>query len=309
MISNSPLPLISVLVTVYNREDYLAECLTSILASTFDDFELLIVDDASSDRSVEIARDFEVSDKRVRLHINHHNLGDYPNRNYAAELARGKYLKYVDSDDLIKPDCLEKLLQPLEEHPEAAYALSYPQPENHSRPLLLSPREAYETHFVDHQGIFSSGPLLAMIRADRFYKMGGFRSGARNMGDTILWMELSMHWPMLIVEDNLTWWRQHDGQEYGLMRDVGLDNSLTHCKLTGLLLIEFLVASTCPLSLSDRKRVRRRTYARNFERILWHLRHGRFGIARFELWWTLQNLLGLHQDLPTPSTPNRFKER
>ena len=309
MSPNSSLPLISVLVTVYNRQKYLAECLNSILASTFDDFELLIVDDASSDRSVEIARDFEISDRRVRLHINHHNLGDYPNRNHAAQLAKGKYLKYVDSDDLIKPDCLERLLQPLEENPQAAYALSYPRPENRPRPLLLSPREAYEIHFLDHQGIFSAGPLLAMIRSDRFCMVGGFRNDARNMGDTILWMELSKRWPMIIALDNLTWWRQHEGQEYELIREVGLENALTHCKLTGLFLREFLVASTCPLSSTDRKRVRRRTHARNFERIFWHLRHGRFGIARFELWWTLQNLLSFRQDLPAPNIPNNFKER
>ena len=186
MNSKFSLPLISVLVTVYNREDYLAECLTSILVSTFSDFELLVVDDDSTDRSVEIAKAFEAKDKRVRLHINTHNLGDYPNRNRAAELAKGKYLKYVDSDDLIKADCLEKLLQPLEENPEAAYALTYPRPENRTRPLLLSQREAYETHFVDHQGIFSSGPLLAMIRADRFRDVGGFRNGARNIKGHLL---------------------------------------------------------------------------------------------------------------------------
>ena len=90
---------VSILVTVYNREAYLAECLDSILSSNESDFEVIIVDDASSDRSVEIAEQYASRDPRVVLHENEKNLGDYGNRNRAASLASGKYLKYLDADD------------------------------------------------------------------------------------------------------------------------------------------------------------------------------------------------------------------
>jgi len=299
MNSNKASPLISVLVTVYNREKYLAECLNSILSSTFTDYEIVIVDDRSTDRSVEIAEKFVKQDVRIRLFKNEQNLGDYPNRNRAAELAKGKYLKYVDSDDLIKMECLEKLVEPLQKHPEVAYSLTYPRPEKTPRPLLMSVREAYTCHFVDRQGIFSSGPLLAMIRTDRFHEVGGFRDQARNMGDTILWLELSSRWPMVIVEDGLTWWRQHEGQEYGLVRTVGRENAATHSKLTALFLTEFLTEPSCPLLPSDRKRVRRDIYVRNFKRVLWHLYHRRFRLARFEFRWLSQTLNGSVQGLPT----------
>ncbi|HEV2714429.1 MAG TPA: glycosyltransferase family A protein, partial [Terriglobales bacterium] len=95
-------PLVSVLMTAYNREKYIAEAIESVLASNFKDFELIIVDDCSKDRTAEIARRY-TSDSRVQVHVNEKNLGDYPNRNRAASLARGKYLKYLDSDDVIYP--------------------------------------------------------------------------------------------------------------------------------------------------------------------------------------------------------------
>ena|SRR5674476_1029541 len=88
-------PAVSVLMTAYNREKYIAEAIESVLAQTFTDFELVVVDDGSKDHTVDIARRYS-KDPRVSVHINEKNLGDYPNRNRAASLARGRYLKYLD---------------------------------------------------------------------------------------------------------------------------------------------------------------------------------------------------------------------
>ena len=94
-----PCPLVSVLTTDYNSEKHLAAAIESVLAQTMEDFELIVVDDCSTDRSVEIARLYE-NDPRVRIFINEENLGDYPNRKRAAFYASGKYIKYVDADDI-----------------------------------------------------------------------------------------------------------------------------------------------------------------------------------------------------------------
>ena len=87
--------LVSVLMTSYNREKYIAEAIESVLASSYTNFELIIVDDHSADNSFTIAKEFEKKDSRVRVFKNEKNLGDYPNRKYAASLATGKYLKFV----------------------------------------------------------------------------------------------------------------------------------------------------------------------------------------------------------------------
>jgi glycosyltransferase involved in cell wall biosynthesis len=286
---------VSVLVTVYNRERYLAECLDSILCSTFQQFEVVVVDDGSRDRSREIAADFAARDSRIRVFHNDVNLGDYPNRNRAAELARGRWLKYVDSDDRIEPHGLQTMLQAVAEFPAAALALSYPRPEGRRRPFCLQPDQAWHEHFLNHQGFFCAGPLLALIRTDAFRQVGGFRPQARNMGDAILWLELCRHWPLVITEPNLTFWRQHDGQEYQLMRDGGWDNVMTHCLQTQVYLRDFL-RSGCPLSSRELRQVRGQLHFNNWRRLAWHLKHGRLKQMAYEAAWAVRSLLGMHSN-------------
>lgn len=296
-------PLISALVTVYNREKYLAESLQSILDSSYTNIEVVVVDDGSTDRSVEIANEFAARDGRVKVNLNPQNIGDYPNRNRAAELATGEYLKYVDSDDRIEPNCIQTMVEAVQKHPDTAYALSYPRPENTERPLYLTSQQAYEQHLVQQQGFFSSGPLLSLIRTDCFREVGGFRPSARNMGDTILWLELSRRWPMVIVEDGLTFWREHDEQEYNLVRGGGWDNSTTHCLLSHVTLRDFLDGG-CPLTEPDRKRVRRKFQSDNIRRIFWQLKNLRLNFAAYEAWWSLRSLTGLHSTCVPVNTLN-----
>ena len=79
---------VSILTTVYNRDKYLAACIDSVLASSYQDWELIIVDDVSSDGSVSIALAYEQKDARIKVYVNDKNLGDYPNRNKAASYAK-----------------------------------------------------------------------------------------------------------------------------------------------------------------------------------------------------------------------------
>src|SRR5471032_1502742 len=117
-------PTVSVLMTAYNREDYIAAAIESVLAQTFTDFELIICDDQSVDRTVEIASGYAQQDPRVRLVRNDRNLGDYGNRRQAAALARGSFLKYHDSDDVMYPHCLAAMVTPLMNELRASFALS-----------------------------------------------------------------------------------------------------------------------------------------------------------------------------------------
>ena len=114
-------PLVSVLMTAYNREQYISTAIESVLSSTFKNFELIIVDDGSKDKTVEIAKSYAAMDSRVKVIINEKNLGDYPNRNKAAYYANGKYLKYVDADDYIYPWGLELLIKMMEAFPNAGW--------------------------------------------------------------------------------------------------------------------------------------------------------------------------------------------
>ena len=207
-------PTVSVLITVFNRETYLADTLRSVLASTYTDFEAIIVDDGSTDKSADIASNIAEQDNRVRFVQNERNLGDYGNRMKAASLARGRFLKYVDSDDLIYPHSLEVMVQAMTRFPEAAVGLAHSRPEDDEPyPWQLSPEQAYQKHFV-HRGCMSCGPTGAIIRRDAFEACDGFRKDWGVLSDSDLWYRLAAQHPIVLLPPGLVWWRRHEGQEY-----------------------------------------------------------------------------------------------
>lgn len=101
---------VSVCIPTYNGSEYLRACLDSVMAQTMTDFEVLVVDDTSSDNSVAIVEEYAAADLKVRVVKNERNLGLVGNWNRCVELARGEWIKFVFQDDLIEPDCLEKML-------------------------------------------------------------------------------------------------------------------------------------------------------------------------------------------------------
>lgn len=205
-------PLVSVLMTAYNREKYIGEAIESVIASTYQNWELIIVDDCSSDRTVEIARSYEAKDDRIRLYINEKNLGDYPNRNRAASYARGKYLKYVDADDMIYPYGLEQLVSYMEKFPEAGYGLcSLEQNKKDIFPFQLSSIEAYRCHYFG-QSLFHKAPLSSIIKKEVFDVVGGF-SGKQHIGDFELWHRLSQEYPVVLMPHGIVWYREHEDQQ------------------------------------------------------------------------------------------------
>ena len=101
-------PAISVIVPVYNVEIYIRQCVDSILKQTFQDFEIILVDDASSDNSFKLCKKLYGDNKKVSIIRHEKNQGPGPARNTGMKRARGKYICFVDSDDFILPVALEK---------------------------------------------------------------------------------------------------------------------------------------------------------------------------------------------------------
>lgn len=99
-------PVVSVIMPVYNTDSYLFEAVSSILNQTFKELEFIVVNDGSTDRSLEILRDFEKNDPRVIL-IDQLNTGSSIARQRALELAKGDYLYFMDSDDILEKEALE----------------------------------------------------------------------------------------------------------------------------------------------------------------------------------------------------------
>lgn len=111
-------PKVTVFIPVYNRERYVGHAIDSILSQSFTDFELLVVDDGSTDRSVDIVASYV--DPRIRLERNERNLGIPATRNRGLDLARGEHIAMLDSDDAAYPSRLTKQVAFLDAHPDYA---------------------------------------------------------------------------------------------------------------------------------------------------------------------------------------------
>ena len=111
--TNLDFPLISVIVPVYNAAQFLGGMIDSIISQSFSDFELILIDDGSSDGSAEICDKYAEQDRRVEV-IHKENEGISKTRNLGIMRARGKYICFCDHDDFLMPDALKNLYEALE---------------------------------------------------------------------------------------------------------------------------------------------------------------------------------------------------
>lgn len=236
-------PLVSVLMTVYNREKCLSDSIESVLDSRYKNFEFIIVDDCSTDSSYAIAEHYAKKDKRISLYKNEKNLGDYPNRNRAASYAKGKYIKYNDSDEEMYFFGLDVLVDCMEQFPESP--LGFIQVHDSEKlPCLLSSEEAYKRHFLGDM-FFYNAPSSSMIRRKEFEEVGGFNP-IRHRGDYDLWLRMAAKYPVLRLPAYMGWNYPHEGQELS-------KNMLYKKTLNYNLSVKALQDESCPLSSSDKK--------------------------------------------------------
>ena len=196
---------------------------------------------------MKIARSFEQYDNRIKVYSNSQNLGDYPNRNKAALLATGRYIKYVDSDDIINPGGLQTMITAMEKFPKAAFGFSDVRNESpESLPRQYSGEQALRLHFLQG-GFLLAGPGSSIIRKDVFDTMGGF-SGKRYISDYEAWLQLCLQHPVVVFAAGLTWLRIHSGQE----NDVG---KLAYYSLNYNLHRQFINSSNCPFSAAEKNKI------------------------------------------------------
>lgn len=111
-------PMISVVMPVYNAEKYVAEAVESILQQTYSDFEFIIIDDCSTDSSYKILQEYAAKDQRIKLFRNEQNYKQAYTKNRAIEIAQGKYIAFMDADDISLPERFAKQVEFMESHPE-----------------------------------------------------------------------------------------------------------------------------------------------------------------------------------------------
>jgi glycosyltransferase involved in cell wall biosynthesis len=118
-------PRVSVGLPVYNGGDYLAESIEAVLGQTYEDFELIISDNDSTDGTGDVCRRYEKQDSRVRYVRQPRNIGCAPNHNFVVDQSTGELFKWASGDDLYARDLLERCIQALDEYPEVVLAHSW----------------------------------------------------------------------------------------------------------------------------------------------------------------------------------------
>ena len=265
-------PGISVLMTTYNSERYVAESIESVLNQTFSDFELIINDDHSRDSTLGIAQRYARLDPRIRVSVNDRNYGDYANRRLTAALARGRFLKYHDSDDVMYRHCLAAMVEPLDAEPRAAFALSGPRfwPGG-ACPMLLTPALAYEREYLG-SGLFYLGPPSALFRADAFRELGGFGDEPFS-SDFLFWLRACARVNVLLVAGDLFYYRIHPDQQ------LSHPGNAAAIARAASIEWEMLNSAECPLSEDACEQAKRNVTVSLLRAGFRHARRGAWGTA------------------------------
>ena len=193
------MPLVSVVIPVFNGEKTIQETIESVLNQTITDFELLVINDGSQDRTVEIAEC--ISDSRIQV-FSYPNAGQSTSRNRGIELAKGDYISFIDADDLWTPDKLEAQLKALQANPKAGVAYSWTDWIDESSQLLG--KGSYNTE----QGEVFTKLLLndfvangsnVLIRRDALTEVGDFDPSVTPAEDWDLWLRLAARYEFVAV--------------------------------------------------------------------------------------------------------------
>lgn len=205
-------PKVTVFIPAYNREKYIGDAIESILAQTFTNFEILLIDDGSKDRTIEIMRSYK--DPRVRIIRNENNLGIPKTRNKGIEHARGEYIAMLDSDDRAFPTRLEKQVDFLDAHHDYAQVGSWCRMmDEQGQPLKKIKRQPISPEDVDTQLLFrcslSNRSIMARTKILREY---GYRNDYPRCQDYDLHVRLAQKYKLGNLPECLVYGRIHADQ-------------------------------------------------------------------------------------------------
>ena len=179
-------PLVSIVMPAYNAENFIEDSITSIRNQTYTNWELIIVDDASTDATTSVIKDFCVKDSRVQLLQLQHNSGPGIARNKAIEYAQGSFIAFLDADDLWMPEKLEKQLLFMQEHTIHVSFTAYNLISEEGEPLFKTVKVLPEVDIHKIRKANYIGNLTGMYRVSALGKI--YMPAIRKRQDWALWL-------------------------------------------------------------------------------------------------------------------------
>lgn len=199
--------LVSVVIPAFNSEKYIAECIDSVLLQTYQNFEIIIIDDGSTDNTVDIVSGYK--NDLIKL-FHQKNSGSAAARNHGVKQAAGIWIAFIDADDIWLPDKLQKQLEHCSNQDWSHSDLffhgdTYPR---HTKATKLTSKHSgfiLKNLLVEN----SIGTSSVVIKKDVFQKLGGFNTDLRALQDWDLWLRVATKHQICYVDEPLVYYRIH----------------------------------------------------------------------------------------------------
>lgn len=268
---NNAQPLVTVAMVTYNSAPYIQAAIESVLHSTYQNFELVISDDNSTDDTWAIIQRY--NDPRISSWRNTVNVGEYNNRNRCIEAAKGEYLIFIDGDDMIYPHGLQLMVKQLHAFPDCAMALMCWFRNNVFYPVVITPKQLYVGEYFG-SGFLGTAFSNVLFRTALVRSEGGLSTAYRN-GDDFIRYKIGRKYNSLVIQDGLTWWRETPGQA-SQQGHSGGQLFLDSYRIKWL----FLADPECPLDADEQKKAARNIRIQLSRATVKHLIKFQFSIAR-----------------------------
>jgi glycosyltransferase involved in cell wall biosynthesis len=255
-------PLFTVATITYNSGNYVRQAIESILASSYEDFEFLISDDCSTDETWDILQEY--SDTRIKLWRNDRNLGEYPNRNRVLREAKGRFIIYIDGDDILYKDALARFANYIDAFPTAkgvwgVYPLYF---DFVVLPYLFSNEQLTRINFLSNYPLTVVGFAETLFSVDDLLEIGGFDERFA-IGDTYIKRKFALTYPVVVATAGFAYWRQYPEQASNRVRSFYKQLIETY-----LIDKELLWSSELPLSNYELQKSRRNFHIRSIKLIV-----------------------------------------
>ncbi|HNS39232.1 MAG TPA: glycosyltransferase family 2 protein [Promineifilum sp.] len=266
MPTSTILPRVTIGLPIYNGQNYMVETLESILSQTFADFELIISDNASTDETQAICREYAARDSRIRYFRNEINIGASENYNRTFQLGRGVYFKWAAHDDVLAPTYLERCVEALEHDPDVVLAYAWAQEIDSKGDVVgVYPHKQFHDSPVPRRRFFEFAldpvPIVAVFGLIRREILAQTRLIGKYSGsDRPLLTELSLLGKFHEVPEYLFFYRVHEDQSWGGSKSTHEQQSWYDPRRAGkitfphwrLLREHLLSIQRAPIGLKDR---------------------------------------------------------
>ncbi|MDR3285838.1 MAG: glycosyltransferase, partial [Prevotellaceae bacterium] len=207
--------MFSVIVPLYNKAAYVEKAVQSIINQTFKEFELIIIDDGSTDNSLQVVKKLRTANHEFRI-IEQQNSGVSTARNNGVKLAKYDYIAFLDADDWWAPTFLEEMKDLINEFPEEAlYATFYYKVKNHKNTVAkIGVPDGFKKGYFDYINAYTVSPWMpvcigaVVLSKEVFNEMHGFKPQLKLGEDFDLWIRIALKYKVVLLNKPLIYYNQ-----------------------------------------------------------------------------------------------------